>query len=194
MKFGKKVSPFIFSLVFVLGASLVLSGCEPENPTEETGDNNEEQTGSICNFTQAEFEPTTRGEQLLHNFFYAINNGHYETAFNMLSDDMKASYGKDVEGNDVDPLENFTQVYSAHVQCVQIVGMEDVSGQAAATGDLVSASLGLVWYRVTFEATYIQPFDAGSGELPMFYKTQCDPHADQNQPGWGEIISIATGI
>ena len=53
----------------------------------------------------------------------------------------------------------------------------------------ISASLGIQWYQMTFDAEYITPFEAGAGTLPPFYKTHADPHEGAPPP---LIINQAT--
>lgn len=190
MKTSHITSRLLFFVPIVVISSLLLSACDfkfPWSPEPEPEESSE------CVFSEPEFVPTTRGEQLLVDYFSAMNDKDYDLAFTMLSDDIQSSFATNFEGEAVEPADYYAEFYGEHVECVQVTDIVDVSSSAP-EGDLVSASLGLHWYRVTFEATYLEYFIAGSETLPAFYKVQADPHADMNEPNWGEIVSIVTGL
>lgn len=175
MKTSKKL--FMLPFVVIFASSLLLSACDIPIITKKT-----------CTFTKQEATTDGRFGNLLLKYFHAINNQDYTTAFNLLSTDVQNTFATEKNGKKVDALKNFTNVYKDHVKCVRVTSMKNAGNKF---GDLVSASMGLQWYQVEFEATYKTPFDAADGKLPAYYKMQCDPHADNALDD--QIISISTG-
>lgn len=140
-----------------------------------------------CSFDQPGIEQSTTPAQLLVTYFNAISDRDYETAFDLLSENVQLTYAVDQAGNPINPFEYFSQWHEENIACIRVIEYENVSGEITFE-DLISASMGLQWYEVTFEAHYA---DAGS-VLPAYYKLQTDPHAD---PGdLGLIVDVRESI
>lgn len=143
-------------------------------------------TPSQC--TQAQMTPTTEAEKTIVQYFSAIDAADYTTAFALLGSDLQAGWAS--AGPGADGATNFAAFMTAHVECVHVTSIE----VASAPGDPeVSASLGIQWYEVGFDARYRTPFPAGSGGFQPFYKVHADPHTGAARPP-NAIIDIATGL
>jgi hypothetical protein len=127
------------------------------------------------------------GEQVIVDYFRAINDRDYNTAWQYLGQPMRSMYGAPTQNQDADGLANFTSIMSRHVACVRVT---DIVVARSSDPD-ISASMGIQWYRVSFDDEYIIPFEAGAGTLPPFYKAVADPHEGAPPP---LIIDQATGV
>lgn len=141
---------------------------------------------SGCANGQPDARPVGKGQQVLVDYFTAVNNKDYLTAWGYLGRQVRAIYGATAPEQDADGLAGFSSIMRQHVKCVRITGV----ASAPSSDPDVSASLGIQWYQVTFDAEYLARFEAGSGGLPPFYKTQADPHEGIGPPPL--IINQAT--
>ncbi|WP_245913153.1 hypothetical protein [Mycobacterium kansasii] len=123
-----------------------------------------------CANGQPDAVPAGKGQQVIVDYFAAINNHDYRTAWGYLGGPMRAMYSTG--------LATFSSVMREHVKCVRVTSIT----VARSTDPDISASLGIQWYRVTFDAEYLTPFEAGVGTLPPFYKTHADPHEGAPPP------------
>lgn len=161
-----------------LGA-LVLAGCLLAPPGHAAAD-------PSCANGQPDAQPVGKGQQVLVDYFAAVNNKDYLTAWGYLGRQVRAGYGATAPEQDADGLARFSSVMRQHVKCVRVTAIAN----APRSDPDVSASLGIQWYRVSFDAEYLARFEAGAGTLPPFYKTQADPHDGAGPPPL--IISQST--
>ena len=133
---------------------------------------------SGCANGQPDAVPQGAGEQVIVDYFHAINDRDYGTAWGYLAPSMHEMYGT---------LANFVSIMSQHVKCVRVT---DIAVARSSDPD-ISASMGIQWYRVSFDDEYITPFEVGAGTLPPFYKAVADPHEGAPPP---LIIDQATGV
>lgn len=130
-----------------------------------------------CSNGQPDAKPTGKGQQVLVDYFAAVNAKDYLTAWGYLGRQVRAMYGAASPELDADGLASYSSNMRRHMKCVRVTSIAN-----APTSDPdVSASLGIQWYHVTFDAEYLSRFDAG-GTLPPFYKTQADPHQGAGPP------------
>jgi hypothetical protein len=138
--------------------------------------------------TQPQMTPTGEAQTTLVQYFGAIDTGDTATAYGLLGSQLQA--GWTAAGPTSDGAANFASFMAQHVECARVTSITT----ASAPGDPdVSASLGIQWYRVELEARYKEPFPAGSGEFPIYYKVHADPHTGAGRPP-NEILDIATGL
>jgi hypothetical protein len=139
-----------------------------------------------CANGQPDARPMGKGQQVLVDYFAAVNSKDYLTAWGHLGRQVRAMYGASAPEQDPDGLASFSSIMRQHVKCVRVTAVT-----SATTNDPdVSASLGIHWYQVTFDAEYLARFESGAGTLPPFYKTQADPHEGAGPPAL--IIGQAT--
>lgn len=131
-----------------------------------------------CANGQSDAVPAGKGQQVIVDYFSAINNHDYITAWGYLGDPVRAGYGATAPDRDSTGLATFSSIMREHVKCVRVTNIAN----AASSDPDISASLGIQWYRVTFDAEYLTPFEAGAGTLPPFYKTHADPHEGAPPP------------
>lgn len=143
-------------------ASFVVLVEQPPSTTSGGGGSGSGGDQQACGSTQPSVTPATPAQKVLVDFFTAVNNKDYATAFGYLDNGMQSSYGG---------LAGFSSLMSEHVSCVRVLGI------STATFDdpEVSASLGIQWYGVQLAAQYLTPFPAGSGQFPPFWKVHADP-------------------
>lgn len=124
-----------------------------------------------CANGQPDASPVGKGEQVIVDYFKAVDNRDYVAAWGYLDQPVRAKYG-DIEVNrDAMSLSNFSEEMREHLKCVRVTKIT----VADSTDPDISASRGIQWYQVTFDAEYITPFEGGAGTLPSFYKTRVDP-------------------
>ncbi|VBA53795.1 hypothetical protein LAUMK191_02919 [Mycobacterium attenuatum] len=111
-----------------------------------------------------------KGQQVIVDYFTAINNHDYRTAWGYLGGPVRAMYGAG--------LTTFSSIMREHVKCVRVTNI----AAASSSDPDISSSLGIQWYWVTFDAEYVTPVEAGAGTLPPFYKTHADPHEGAPPP------------
>ncbi|MDP7734753.1 hypothetical protein [Mycobacterium paragordonae] len=152
-------------------AALTLAGCMFAPAGHAAAD-------SGCANGQPDARAVGKGQQVLVDYFGAVNSKDYLTAWGYLGRQVRAVYGATAPEQDADGLASFSSIMRQHVKCVRVTAIT-----AATTNDPdVSASLGIQWYQVTFDADYLTRFEAGAGTLPPFYKTQADPHEGAGPP------------
>ncbi|MHA7652468.1 hypothetical protein ACX9NE_24000 [Mycobacterium sp. ML4] len=139
-----------------------------------------------CANGQPDARAAGKGQQVLFDYFAAVNRRDYLTAWGYLGRQVRGVYGATTAELDADGLASFSSIMRKHVKCVRVTAI----ATAPTTDPDVSASLGIQWYQVTFDAEYLARFDAGAGTLPPFYKTQADPHEGAGPPPL--IINQAT--
>lgn len=130
--------------------------------------------GAFCRNGQPDASPASNGEQLIAQYFQAINDQDYLTAWGYLSTRLRGLYDAPMSDREDGGLSHFSATMRQHVKCVRAVTITNVP---TADPD-VSASMGMQWYRVTFDVEY----GPGPGTLPSFYKTHADPHAGGPPP------------
>lgn len=131
-----------------------------------------------CANGQPDASPAGKGQQVIVDYFRAVNNQDYAAAWGYLGEPMRAMYGATSPDRDANGLSNFSSIMREHVKCVRVTKIV----LAKSTDPDISASLGIQVYQVTFDAEYITPFGAGGGTLPPFYKTHADPHEGAPPP------------
>jgi hypothetical protein len=142
---------------------------------------------ALCANGQPDARPAGKGQQVLVDYFAAVNSKDYLTAWGYLGRQVRSVYGATAPEQDGDGLASFSSIMRQHVKCVRVTA---VTGAPTNDPD-VSASLGIQWYHVTFDAEYLARFDSGESTLPPLYKTQADPHEGSGSPPL--IIGQATG-
>lgn len=149
--------------MFACAAGLLLCGCDEGGTTAPGGETTTEKT--------VEKTPTRPAdEQLLYDYFGAIDEGRYRDAFDMRT----ASLEPDAD------FEEFSASYRDYVKSVKVVSVKKLPE---------FSEPGREEFQVTLDATYIKPYPAGSGQIPMFYILVPDP---EHQGGW-LIESEGTG-
>jgi len=161
---GRLFAGLIAALLPVIGVGVVPAGQGAADPG--------------CDNGQPDASPVGNGEQVIVNYFKAVNRQDYATAWGYLGRPMRAIYGATSPNQDVNGLSSFSSIMRRHVRCVRVTQV----AVARSTDPDVSASLGIQWYRVTFDAEYLTPFGAGAGTLPPFYKAHADPHEGAPPP------------
>jgi hypothetical protein len=162
-----------------MAALVPLTGISVMNAGQGTAD-------PACANGQPDASPVGKGQQLIVDYFTAVNNQDYATAWRYLGRPVRAIYGGTSPDQDADGLSSFSSIMRQHVRCVRVTAI----ASAMTTDPDVSASLGIQWYQVTFDAEYLTPFEAGAGTLPPFHKTHADPHQGAAPPPL--IINQAT--
>lgn len=142
---------------------------------------------SRCANGQPDAKPVGNGEKVIVDYFRAVNDGNYATAWGYLGRPMRAMYGATAPDQDAAGLADFSATMSRHIKCVRVTKISN----ARSSDPDISASMGIQWYQVTFDDEYITPFEAGAGTLPPFYKAVADPHEGAPPP---LIIDQATGL
>lgn len=152
------------AMVPLIGVGVMLAGQGAADPA--------------CDNGQPDARPVGKGQQVIVDYFKAVNNQDYATAWGYLGRPMRAIYGATSPDQDANGLSSFASITREHVKCVRVTRIAN----ARSTDPDVSASLGIQWYQVTFDAEYITPFEAGAGTLPPFYKAHADPHEGAPPP------------
>ncbi len=168
---GRLIAGVLAAVMPLIGIAIMLAGQAAGNPP--------------CANGQPDARPAGKGQQVIVDYFKAVNNQDYAAAWGYLGEPMRAMYGATSPDRDANGLANFSSIMRRHVKCVRVTKIV----LANSTDPDISASLGIQCYQVTFDAEYIRPFEAGGGALPPFYKTQADPHEGAPPP---LIISQAT--
>jgi hypothetical protein len=106
---------------------------------------------SGCTNGQPEATPHGPGEQVIVDYFRAVNDRNYGIAWGFLAPSMHDMYGT---------LPDFVSVMNQHVKCVRVTNTVPAAGTRA--------------LRVSFDAEYFTPFEAGAGTLPPFYRVSGD--------------------
>lgn len=94
--------------------------------------------------------------QSIYTFYQAIDEGRYEDAYELTTEQYRENLS----------LEQFESLYRNYVESVRVL---EVTGLPEYSEEWREE------YRVDFEATYLQNYPAGSGELPMFHILVPDP-------------------
>ncbi|MFW3112469.1 hypothetical protein MHAE_01730 [Mycobacterium haemophilum DSM 44634] len=131
-----------------------------------------------CANGQPDATPVGKGRHVIVDYFKAVNNQDYVTAWGYLGPTMRAMYGATTPDQDADGLSRFSSIMRQQIKCVRVT---EIANAFRVDPD-VSASLGIQWYQVTFDAEYITPFGSGANTLPPFYKTHADPHEPEAPP------------
>lgn len=141
-------------------------------------------TGSGCGSSAKSFTSRTPAEEVLVNYFNAINARDYARAWGYLDSRVQAQYGSE---------NAFAAMMSEHLACVRVLDINLATNRddPDTPPDIaVSASLGIQWYRVQFADQYVTPFPAGSGSLPPFWKVEANTDEGAPPP---KILDSATG-
>jgi hypothetical protein len=141
-------------------------------------------TGSECGSSAKSLTPRTPAEEVLVNYFNAINIRDYARAWGYLDSRVQARYKSE---------NAFAAMMSEHVACVRVLDINLATNRddPDTPPDIaVSASLGIQWYRVQFADQYVTPFPAGSGSLPPFWKVEANTDEGAPPP---KILDSATG-
>lgn len=154
-------------IVLLLAGTLALllsAGCD-----EKTATDKEVTQG---NATQPEEETAKRpaDEQLLYNYFEAINDKRYRDAYDMRTAAYRSERG----------YEEFAASYSDYVNSVKAISVKKLPEFSTADSEE---------FQVSLDATYIQEYPAGSGRIPEFYVLVPNP----NEAGGWLIESEGTG-
>jgi hypothetical protein len=131
--------------------------------------------------------PAGEGERTLVAYFTAIDARDYSTAFALLSPSMQADWNSP---NASDGLASFSNFMGRYVRCVRVTGIHVASNSVDPE---VSASLGIQWYAVDLDASYLQALSSSAGVFAPYYKVRADPHTGANRPP-NEILASATGL
>jgi hypothetical protein len=161
---GQLVAGVMAAVVPLIGVGLMLVGQAAADPG--------------CANGQPDASPVGKGQQVIVDYFRAINNQDYATAWGYLDRPIRAIYDATSPDRDATGLSSFSSIMRQHVKCVRVTKI----ASANSTDPDISASLGIQWYQVTFDDEYITPFEAGAGTLPPFYKTHADPHEGAPPP------------
>jgi hypothetical protein len=161
---GRLVAGLMAAVVPLIGLGIMLAPHSVADPA--------------CDNGRPDARPAGNGQQVIVDYFKAVNNQDYAAAWGYLGRPMRAVYGATSPDQDATGLSNFSSIMRRHVKCVRVTNI----ALARSTDPDISASLGIQWYHVTFDAEYITPFEAGAGTLPPFYKAHADPHEGAPPP------------
>lgn len=161
---GRLVAGLMAAVVPLIGIGVMLAGQGTADPA--------------CDNGQPDASPVGKGQQVIVDYFKAVNNQDYATAWGYLGPPMHAMYGATSPDQDANGLSSFSSIMRQHVKCVRVTKI----ALARSSDPDISASLGIQVYQVTFDDEYITPFEAGGGTLPPFYKTHADPHEGAPPP------------
>jgi hypothetical protein len=99
----------------------------------------------------------TAQQQLIYDYYNAINNKHYDLAWAMTTADFKSHYPT---------LAAFTASYADYVSSVIVVSVKKLDQFSTAQKEE---------YETAYDATYIKKYPAGSGYLPPINVVVPDP-------------------
>ena len=135
----RKQCALSFALVLVLLTVVGVTGCgtSATTPSKKT---TIPSTGATVKYTTQ--------EQLIYDYYNAINNKHYETAWGMTTDSFKSHYPT---------LAAFTASYADYVSSVKAVSVKQLAQFSTPQKEE---------YETAYDATYIKQYPAGSGYLP----------------------------
>lgn len=140
--------------VMALLAVVLIPGCDETKTTEVTVD-----TGTQEKVEIEEKKPAD--EQVLYDYFEAIDEGRYEDAYDMWTESGRPS-----------SFDDFKTSYADYVESVKVVSVTKLP--EFSTSDRET-------FRVDLDASYIKNYPAGSGEIPMFWVVVPDPDTTE---GW----------
>jgi hypothetical protein len=106
---------------------------------------------SGCTNGQPEATPRGPAEQVIVDYFRAVNDRNYGIAWGYLAPSMHDMYVT---------LPGFVSIMNQHVKCVRVTNIVPTAGNQA--------------FRVTFDAEYFTRFEAGAGTIPPFYRVSGD--------------------
>lgn len=169
---------FLYAVVVIavaaVAAGLLLGGCGSGDGTTTEGEvvTGETSGDKVTTDTENGDEKETRPaeEQLLYDYFEAVDEGRYRDAFDMRTMSLQP---------DAD-FEEFAASYRDYVKGVRVVSVKRLPE---------FSSPGREEFQVELDATYIKPYPAGSGQIPPFFILV--PHPDRE--GAWLIDSEGTG-
>jgi len=158
---------------FLVIAGLLAAGCggggESNGGAEKAG-NTTADVRTVEGDTSGEEVARQAGEQLLYDYFEAIDEGRYRDAFEMRTMSLQPDADYDA----------FAASYSDYVKSVRVVSVKRLPE---------FSSMGREEFQVELDATYVKPYPAGSGQIPTFFILV--PHPDRE--GAWLIESEGTG-
>lgn len=170
----KRYLPAILAVLVALGMTFAAIGCGGESGTEPgtepTVDDQQVQDKPVDDDNGKEDPALSTQEQLLYDYYAAIDRHNYQDAYGMCSE-------KYVSGM---TLEQFEAMYREYIKSVKVESVTLLPEFSSPAGEE---------YRVDFDAVYIKNYPAGSGELPLFHLLEKDP----NKPGGWLLDAIGTG-
>lgn len=152
---------FLFVLIVIVAALATLTGCSSSKTTPATQP--VKSTGPTSVVPQE--------QQVIYNYYKAVNEKRYKDAFNLASGRFKSQYGS---------LSDFEATYRDFVNSVKVVSLTRLDQFSTGT---------LIEFRAVYDATYIKPYPAGDGKLPTINTVVPDA---TNQNRW-MIDEISTG-
>ena len=165
--------PAIMVLLIAVVTVLAVVGCGDsgtEPATETTVDDQQVQDEPVNGDIGEEDTPLSAQEQLLYEYYAAIDRHDYQDAYGMCSE-------KYVSGMN---LEQFEAMYLDYIKSVKVESVTLLPEFSSPAGEE---------YRVDFDAVYIKNYPAGSGELPLFHLLVKDP----DKPGGWLLDAVGTG-
>jgi hypothetical protein len=144
----RKMCALSFALVLALLAVVGVTGCDTSTTTPS------KQTSPPS--TVATVKHTTQ-EQLIYDYYKAINNKQYETAWAITTANFKSHYPT---------LADFKASYADYVSSVTAVSVKKLDQFSTPQKEE---------YETAYDATYIKQYPAGSGYLPTINVLVPDP-------------------
>jgi hypothetical protein len=143
----RKKHLFCATLLLVALITILLPGCGTrKTATKSTSPPATKPTTPSSGQTQT--NPRPAEEQIVYDYYKAINDKRYQDAFAMTSDRFKSSYAS---------FAAFEASYRDYVQSVKVVSLRRL--------DQFSTPQRIE-FDATYDAAYIKPYPAGSGQLP----------------------------
>jgi hypothetical protein len=133
----------VVALLLLVLLALIAAGCGKKTTSKQTS-------------TPATTTPSTtpgnqvkpQDQQVIYDYYNAINGKRYQDAYNLTSDDFKAHYKS---------FADFEASYRDYVSSVRVVSLTRL--------DQFSTNQNIE-YQAVYDATYIKPYPAGGGTLP----------------------------
>lgn len=170
----KRYLPAILAVLVALGMTFSAIGCGNESGTEPgtepTVDDQQVQDEPVDDDNGKEDPALSAQEQLLYDYYAAIDRHDYQAAYGMCSE--KYASGMNYQ--------QFEAMYLEYIKSVKVVSITPLPEFSSPAGEE---------YRVDFDAVYIKNYPAGSGELPLFHLLVKDP----DKPGGWLLDAIGTG-
>ena len=173
----------------VILLALVFSSCQTK-PSQNNNNNannnaadanvtaNANAVKVACTFEKPPATSTDNLKKFLIQYFKAINDQDYTTAYNLLSSEGKSKYGSEAA---------FQKFYNSRIGCIQLNDFSDITDINKCP--VMSASLGIQCYKVELAIQPNPDWDGDTG-VPTSYQVHSDPH--QDVPGTeGEITELA---
>jgi hypothetical protein len=134
------------ALVLLALVAALASGCGKQKSTKNATAPVTKKTAPST--TPGQTQPIPKDQQVVYDYYNAINEKRYQAAFDLTSNDFKSHYAS---------FAAFEASYQDYVSSVKVVSLMRL--------DQFSTNQRIE-YQAVYDATYIKPYPAGSGALP----------------------------